>query len=39
MFVESYIAEAVDEVDEFTKVVEEGFVGLFGLLHVCDLIE
>lgn len=32
MLVEADVAEAVDEVDELSEVVEEGLVGGFGFL-------
>lgn len=39
VFVESDISEAVDEVDEFAEVVEEGFVSLLKFLHSDILFE
>ena len=37
MFVESDISEAIDEIDEFSEVIEEGFVG--GLVFVHKIYE
>ena len=39
MLMQSHISEAVDEIDEFPKVVEEWFVGLLKLLHSDILFE
>lgn len=37
MFVKSYVSEAVDEVDEFPEVIEEGLISLFYLLHILNI--
>ena len=37
MFVKSDISKAIDEIDEFSEVIEEGFVG--GLVFVHKIYE